>query len=292
MPKELTIEITNYCRQHCIHCSTDATPLRPDAVFLRTYYVKVFMDKYHDFENIRFSGGEPFEHKGLPIFLKEAKKRNRRTTVLTSGVVDDKPFEDDMIKKCSPYIDEFIFSMHGFYLDHDRIVSSEENELDIPDIPYWDTMHDSLDVAMKYEIPYNFEAVVMKKNIDKLEDIVKAVKYVSKITSYCKPNLHLLKLVHQGRAKNLPRLTEEEIARVPKLAEEFSKKHNVQITYTKSFDCKQECDCGSKKAAIVIVPERANLHAIKFGMVGLEEIGCSALKEYTGTRNKFPCKDY
>ncbi|MDD5417061.1 MAG: radical SAM protein [Candidatus Aenigmarchaeota archaeon] len=282
MPKEVTFEVTNYCNQKCMHCSTDAISSCESAVFMTEQKLYEFLRKYQDYENVRFSGGEPFKHKKLHIFLEMAKRENRKTTALSCGVVDNKPFEEEMFRKCAPYLDKIVLSMHGYYLDHDCIVTNK-GKFDVltSEPPYFDIMCDSLDVVTQHNIPFEFEAVVMKQNIDKLQEIASCVSTMSRITDYHKPKLHLLKLVHQGRARNLPKLTDEEISRVPKLARELSERYKIDVTYTKSFDGKNGCDCGSMKAAVVIVKE-GDKYVWK-------EVGCSALKEYDGDEKSFPC---
>ena len=124
--KELTLEITNKCPQNCLHCSTMAGPKRKK--FLTLEQIVRYIDCFPDFKSIRLSGGEPFLHPQIIDVAKLCYDKNKKTQVLSCGVIKQcSPIPYETFRAIKPYVDEVIFSIHGFYSLHDQIVSSDTN---------------------------------------------------------------------------------------------------------------------------------------------------------------------
>jgi MoaA/NifB/PqqE/SkfB family radical SAM enzyme len=73
IPKEITIELTNYCPRDCKYCSSNTTKDKKSAKFID------YNNLYHDliskhFTRIILSGGEPLSHPRFFDILQLAKK--------------------------------------------------------------------------------------------------------------------------------------------------------------------------------------------------------------------------
>lgn len=141
--KELTLEITNNCSLNCIQCSSEAGP--EGEIFMTLDEVREHIARFSDFEIVRLSGGEPFQHPDLAEIVEMIAAQSKQVQILSCGVLDGKPIPEDLFRKTKPHVQEIIFSEHGFYEIHDQIVSGQENWRNVP--PYWDYMMDSIDNA-------------------------------------------------------------------------------------------------------------------------------------------------
>jgi len=245
--------------------------------------VKKFIKQFPNFEIVRYSGGEPFNHKEIIPILKYTKKQNKIVEILSCGIKGYKEIPEKIMNKISPYVDKIIFSMHGYDDTHDEIVTSDKQLIRHP--PYWDFMIDSFDHARWAGINTSFETVLMKDNYNKLEEIARSVSLCNKIARedwdskkpFEEVTWHILRFVKQGRGKINPyeNLNKKEIENFPKKVEELKEKYNLKITYTNSFE-KNKCDCGSEKAVVTYN-----------GKI----ISCSALKYMKKTDKKFACKN-
>ena len=57
------------------------------------------IDKYADFESVRLSGGEPFEHPELEKILQLLQEKERITTILSCGVKNDRVIPEEIFRK-------------------------------------------------------------------------------------------------------------------------------------------------------------------------------------------------
>jgi len=269
MMKELTIEITNHCPLNCLHCSTRAG--KDGSLYMPLDEVERYIGIFKDFDTVRISGGEPFEHPDLSDILKLIKSDRRKTVVLSCGVTqreDEFPHEirPEQMKALAPNIDEIVFSMKGFYDVHDQIVTSDEHWTRQPS--YWDMMIDSCENAQRAGIEISYHTVLMKSNFEDLRNIALAVSCSRlEITPPDKRyHLHILRFVKQGRGKDNPdqALDEDQLKALPGLAAELEERFGIRITYTNSFQQKV-CDCGSAKAVVTIQGEIIPCSALKHG---------------------------
>lgn len=268
--KELTIEVTDKCSLKCLFCSTMAKKRRN--VNISPEKVAEIVTKYADFESVRLSGGEPFEHPRLEEILEVLREKERITTILSCGVKNDRVIPENLFGRIKPLVNNIVFSYQGYYSEHERIVTS--NRPFHLTYPYWDMLMDSSENAYYAGIPVSFQTVAIKQNYDKLESIAKTM---SDLKNGCKIKLswHILRFVKQGRGETNANqaLDEEQAARLPALTKEWSEKYKIRVTYTHSYDNSQ-CDCGDEKAVVTITGE---------------EIPCSALK-YGAEKGKFACR--
>lgn len=275
--KELTLEITNRCSLNCIQCSTQASEIGTCYWSQNTF--EKYLNKFDDFDVVRLSGGEPFEHPSLESFLKQIKEQNKKTIVLSSGTKEKRHFTKNEMQSVKPFLDEIVFSMHGFYDVHERIVCPGYGKF--ADNPYWDIMIDSFDHANQAKIYTSFQTVVMNQNFEELDDIAKSMWML--INSIKRDfNWHLLRFIKQGRGliNHNQAINEEKLNKLKEKIDIYKNnttfinyliekngsflselryghlisKHKLNITYTKSFE-NNKCDCGSKKAVVTFDEE-------------------------------------
>ena len=88
--REITIEITQQCPNHCIYCSSysgpDKTTCLPTEKVIEVIDDAVALGC----ESINLSGGEPFMHPGLVKIVDHISKKGVQCQVYTSGII----FED------------------------------------------------------------------------------------------------------------------------------------------------------------------------------------------------------
>jgi len=254
--KDLTIEITDKCSLNCIHCSTNS---KDKDIFIPKERVKEILDEFTDFDRIRLSGGEPFEHPDLDEILKEIKEKGKKTMILSSGVYKENEIPKNLLKSAKQYNSEIVFSIYGNKEIHNHVCNFNA----------YDSLIKSVNTTNELKIPFSFQTVAMKTTLDSLEDIV---KYARKFGS----NLHILRFIKQGRGEVNPdySLNKEEISKLIKLSENLGREYFVNITPGCSLK-EKECTAGKGKFAIAINGDR---------------IYCSALK-YNAKHKKFACRE-
>ncbi|MBN2881381.1 radical SAM protein [Candidatus Woesearchaeota archaeon] len=295
--KELTLEITNNCSLNCIHCSTQANSRNNE--YFSMDEIKHYLDMFPDFNVVRLSGGEPFNHPNLVEICELIKANNRNIVILSSGVQHNKPLDESKLIQLKGTIDEIVFSMHGYFNIHDKIMGGNpryESE--------WDTLLDSLDNVSYNKIPFSFQTVLMRHNFfpqennipQPLIETAKSLYLIAKLNDK-DINWHMLRYVKQGRGKinEDQALTEIELNNLQEIIQFlqnndnfiqpegilsmrrliYSTRHKLNITYTNSFK-KSGCDCGYAKAVVT---------------ANREIIPCSSLKNSTVEEQiKYGCK--
>ena len=131
---EVTLEITQFCEEKCVYCSSNASP---DGKHLDLETIMRFLDSVDNIHRINISGGEPLAHPHFYKILMKCKELTDDVRVYTNAL-ETIVFNSDII--------------HGITLEA-NVCIVPGNEVYIPD------------------------------KVDRV---------------------HLLKLVHQGRAKNIP----------------------------------------------------------------------------------------
>ena len=270
--KKLTIEITNRCSLKCPQCSTEEG--NDGKVFVSMKSVAESLERFPDFKAVRISGGEPFMHPEIVGLAKLVHEQNRRVQILSCGVWYHKPIPKSLMLEISPYADEIIFSMQGYYSQHDSIVTSDKDWLSHP--PYWDMLCDTVDNTILAGIPISFQTVVMKSNYDYLRDIALCVSGISRASDQG-VDWRILRFVKQGRGAIHPdqALDAEQMQGLAKRIKELSNEFGISITCSNSFEQKR-CGCGSEKAVVTYDGEI---------------IPCSALKHGSDAKGKFQCRN-
>jgi MoaA/NifB/PqqE/SkfB family radical SAM enzyme len=269
--KELTIEITDRCSLNCLFCSTQAG--KSGEIFVSPKRITEILNEYPEFKRVRLSGGEPFEHPHLEEIVETIFNSGRECQLLSCGVKQDKDIPEKSFTRIAGLVKDIVFSYHGFYTDHERIVKPKTPFHKT--LPYWDFMMDSVEHAYYSDIPVSFQTVVINQNYGQLESMAKTIAGLKRAMPKF-GEWHLLRFVPQGRgSKNKDQEpNNEETKHLVDLVENWKHVYPyLKISYTHAFDMK-ECDCGSEKAVVT---------------VNGEEIPCSALKYGAKSECKFPC---
>ena len=290
---ELTLEITNNCPLYCVHCSTRAS--RQGDVYWSLEDVEHYTKKYDHHQDIRLSGGEPFQHPQLEDIVKYLHNQGKSVTILSSGVTNfgenelgARPLTKKTLRRVKPFIKEIVFSLQGHYDSHDRIVISDHNPYRHP--PYCDILLDSTEPVQELNIPFSFHTVLMKSNIDSIPDILRDVALFGYHHGRCVRlmHLHLLRFVKQGRGKKNDKeaLEPKDFQRVQKMIDDFQETIDsgqhflfqpgkyIYVTQTNSIHS-SGCDCGTAKSVVTY---------------DKEEIPCSAMKRFKGVPKPFMCR--
>jgi MoaA/NifB/PqqE/SkfB family radical SAM enzyme len=277
--KELTIEITNNCFNHCIHCSSSAIcewdlqnldeerPKKEQVYTITKPQLIKVLEENPDFDRIRFSGGEPTTHPLLLEFLREAKLRNKHTTILTSGVCyNNHEFPERLLTVGKEYINKIAFSIFGSENIHNKITKNEDA---------YSSLERSISRVSSNKIPFSFNFVPMTPNFNYLKNIFEFIS--NNKPDYCTPSLVILRCITQGNAhinKDIS-LTEPQISKISQEAKDLSLKYNIPVYLGCSF-AKTYCNARIGKRVYTYQGEY---------------IDCSALKFHPETRRTFQCSD-
>jgi MoaA/NifB/PqqE/SkfB family radical SAM enzyme len=105
-PNELVVEVNRRCNLACGVCSSrgldSELPLEEIIRHLRRA-------RAAGVASVRFTGGEPFLHQGLPAALREARRLGFAVLVNTNATLLDKA----LIKRCAPFMDNVLVSLQG-----------------------------------------------------------------------------------------------------------------------------------------------------------------------------------
>jgi len=262
--KYLTIEITDKCTLNCSHCSTNA--INQGSKFLTIQKIENILAEFSDFDVVRLSGGEPFEHPMIREILKTIKQKNKQAWILSSGVKGGKAIPKELLNETKKFIDMIVFSIYGCEEIHNKVCNSNSYEL----------LKKSVESVIEEKIPFFFQTVAMKTNFNDLENILKYLKNIKSRINYCIPQLNMLRFIKQGRAKENQELalTNEQIKSLIEDCKILFEKYGVEIIVGCSLQ-EKTCTQGSGKAAITIQGEK---------------ISCSALK-YGSKQERFACRD-
>lgn len=113
---ELTAEITDACRNECVHCSSRSGPR--SSTFLPVEMIKNAIDEIHP-DRIVLSGGEPFLHPDLAEIIDISKASGATLAINTCGVIGI----DDVPKNIA-HVDEMYVSW--FKDDNETITRSNQ----------------------------------------------------------------------------------------------------------------------------------------------------------------------
>jgi MoaA/NifB/PqqE/SkfB family radical SAM enzyme len=115
-PQEMKLELTRRCQLHCVHCSVSARS--GDRTILPAKITKRLIDDFSKIggTTVVFTGGEPLLYPFLYDVVREAKSRRLKVSVYTTGIVVDENTNHAGLKditRIAPFVDEFIFCLHG-----------------------------------------------------------------------------------------------------------------------------------------------------------------------------------
>jgi len=261
--KHLTIEITDKCSLNCLHCSTNSN--NNGRVFLELDEIDEILDEFNNFEKVRLSGGEPFEHPYLVEIVKKIKDKNKIIEILSSGVSNQQELSKEILISLKDFVNRIVFSIYGDEDIHNKICSHNSYKI----------LNKSVESTIEERIPFSFQTVVMKMNKNEIKNIVGYISRLKNRVDFCNPKLHILRFIKQGRGKENQQfaISGNDIKELIKRSREIPQK-DIKITFGCSFK-EEGCIQGTGKAAVTIQREK---------------ITCSALK-YSSKQKIFACKE-
>lgn len=183
---ELTIEITNECKNNCIHCSSNATS---DARKIMHLPVDVAVKAVKEVRpgKVILSGGEPFLHPDLDSMIREIKPLCSTLAINTSAAFK---FDNDHAPRSLHLVDEFYVSIFGY--NNDEVTRNSTWEYSGKPLFF------AMILNMYSENKACFNVVVLFK--DQANDIA-SIAYHTMVP------VHVMKLVRHGRATGLDTLS-------------------------------------------------------------------------------------
>ena len=173
--RNVMIEIVYSCNLNCVMCpyaaemrheqprGSDFKPLGKDELI-------ALMRELPKGRNINFTGGEPFLKEGILEIIEEAAKRHK-VSIATNGTL----FNDSLAEKLVRWKVRLV----GFSLDGPREVHNEIRR----DQEAYDKLMDAIDMVNRWKKELNsacprlnLNAVILKKNFDKLEGNIDLAK--------------------------------------------------------------------------------------------------------------------
>lgn len=192
MIKDVSIEITQKCLNHCIHCSSCSSEECTMMLQLDTLRRVIKGLQRLEVERVCLSGGEPFLHPDIIEIVKRISDCNIIVDIYSSGIIKDKegpkPLSLELlttIKKVGAR--SLIFNLQSANENtYDTITQSKG---------HFPLLCESISNAIKCGIRTEIHFVPMRQNID---DAIDVVRFSERMGI---KQVNFLKLVPHGRAR-------------------------------------------------------------------------------------------
>jgi len=194
---EVSIEVTNRCSLHCLHCSSRAGIPFANELTLPEIMMIIREAKKINTNIITLSGGEPLLREDIEEIIRFIKKNKMEIRLQTSGCYkfagDYEAIPNRFLNLFSdlPSKSKIVFSIHGLSETHDKITSAP-NSLEIT--------KQSIRLAKKKGIFTEVHTVFNSLNYQEATRIYHILENL-KVDSW-----HVLRLVEQGRCAENPTL--------------------------------------------------------------------------------------
>ena len=220
MIKEISIDITNKCPFHCIHCSNDRTLKRIELPLIEFNKIMEYFHKFQDVKVIEFGGGEPFLHQNFFEFLKLAQSIENKI-LYTSGCIGlyggDSLSYSDALKLKQSGLTQVNVSVYSHQPEiHNHIVQLKDG---------FERVSCSLKNLGKSDIKVCIHILVTKLNYSSLFEIIEALNATYNIESF-----RLLRFVSQGVGKS-----NSDTLRIPEIQDLFDIFSKLQKVYGKKI---------------------------------------------------------
>lgn len=186
--KEFVVELTNRCRNSCIHCSSVCRQECDDLDLpLEDARKLALILRERGFKRIVFSGGEPILHPEFCEFIEYFHGQGFEIKLYTSGNYPRNVYGDDKYRRAFKLVHSMVLSCYSCDSDiHDIIVGNSQGHA---------SFLKALNLFQRLDIPIELNLVPMRQNNGTLLDTYSA--YVGKFARF-----NVLKLVRQGRARD------------------------------------------------------------------------------------------
>lgn len=167
-PSLAQIELTRNCNQSCVFCFQDCSSNKKNVDLGLEEWKKIINKLKHlGVTNINFSGGENCLHKDFEDIIIWSKKQGFNIVINTNGTFS--------LKNIINYVDEIVFSIHGLFDIHNKIVGLNNSfELIENHIMEINDIFNNISINM----------VVVKSNFKTIEDVYNYFENKYKIKSF------------------------------------------------------------------------------------------------------------
>ena len=248
--KSAVIEISDYCLNRCLHCSSCGSPEGRKVIALEDFCSIIDILDSLDYGRIVLSGGEPFLNDNIENYLYYIKRKGMEVYLYTSGVLHN-------------------YDIYNYLLMTDRIivsVYSMDNNIHNSITGKQDSLEKTLffiNYLIENNIAYEINTVLMRNNS---KEIIKIIN--SNIGKYSK-RINVLKLVIQGNAEINQKAIEPSKDEVENTIGEIIALDNVKVSHSFNYN-NGICDAITGKICIT-----SDGHVLP----------CEAFK---GVRHKYP----
>lgn len=244
---EISIEITQQCPNHCIHCSSYST-----------WHTKMIMPwlKLREViddavtlgaKTICLSGGEPFLHPDIVDIVNYIREKDCSCFIYSSGIIYDgithNALKTEVLEAISKSVTKII-------LNYEAADSQTYNQIMGTNFGGYDILKQSIVRCVKAGIRVETHVVPMKINYKQIRDII------SQCDKLGVEQVSFLRIVMHGRALENTEsiiLTESEVNSFKDLVQKIREKGSVKVRLGIPFsDCSTRINCltGTKKLNI------------------------------------------
>ncbi len=225
--KSICCEIIKTCPLSCKHCSTNATMGDFRQMSIVDYSELLSSSIKNDIDTMFISGGEPLLHKDIVEFVRLTSESNISPIIYTSGVLNGTDSIQPLTKEVINSLREnglkgVSISIYGQEINHDYMTNKQGS---------FKTLLETLENIKDIDIVKEFSFLPLAYNFNDLDYVVALVK------KYDIKKINILKLIHQGRAKNsaLVGLSKKQEKQFFEKLREY--KNDVNIEVSKLYDC-------------------------------------------------------
>jgi radical SAM protein with 4Fe4S-binding SPASM domain len=270
--KEISIEVTNKCSQHCLHCSSMAAVSFDNELSLKEIKDIVSDAKKLGADSVVLSGGDPLSRGDIKEIIDFARGQGLSMKIETSGIYNssgkmsaiDPSFLDFFSANLRPK-DIIVFSCLGMPETHEKITTVKNS---------FNYLLNSIKEVKNKKIPVGVNTVVHSLNYNELIDLYKLLNQ-EKIDDW-----HLLRLVKQGRCEEnyFLQLTNQQFKELQAaLIDLANQKSSTQITIGHNIDRRYwlskhysipQCLIGNDRLLVRANGDVAYCPALKYGKFG------------------------
>jgi|SRR5271157_1255984 len=245
---ELVIEITQFCPQECIFCSSDAGPHQTTQLSLDEIRKIVLDAKKLQINSIHLSGGEPLSHPDMELILDFLAELDLPIVIYTCGIyqIDGKrtTLPENLIKKISTIKNCIIrFNFQAASRDIFEEITQTPGSFKLA--------KQSLKLCKKYKIPREAHIVPTLLNLPVLK---KTIRFLLKSGI---SKVKILRFVAQGRGE-VKRSKVDPLVNPELYWSTLNSLKNIynpqQVEIGSAFSCRsnahEACSAGIKKMAI------------------------------------------
>ena len=188
--KELCFEITNYCYQNCIYCSSFDNQIRkPSQIHIPFDTIKNVIDQFCNLggQILELSGGEPLAHPQILNIVDYALNKKLDVIIYTSGILPEQYNIQNILKELKTIgLNKIVFNCQGLGKTHDVLVQKKKSFVELTRV---------IEISKEFDYWIGAHFVPTKINFTQIRQVF---YYLHEL----KVNqLSILRLVKQGRAK-------------------------------------------------------------------------------------------